>query len=212
MQRLLLALFLLLVTAGVSGYLAAQTAPLFPDDANTPFVEYRLEMGQIGHADNTQWVRVYPDGRGLAHYPAFTKRAGTYEFRMTQSEVSDLAGYLVEKGVLAFDPAGARQHKREIDRRKVEAARSAESPADDTPLLGRVHDAPVTTIIVRLGVTEAPAGQSVQAGVLHEREISWYALDWHAEHYPGIDSLGRLAEAGARLRGLFKRTDLLAIE
>ncbi len=52
-------------------------------------------------------LTVYGDGRAVVHNPVFMKSRGTYEIRLTPTELKDLIDGVVVDGVVDFDPVEA---------------------------------------------------------------------------------------------------------
>lgn len=70
-----------------------------PDE---PLLELRYEGGMIANPDPTPFVRVYPGGRVLVHYPAYTKRAGEYSLQLNERELQALLASFSNEVVLTL--------------------------------------------------------------------------------------------------------------
>lgn len=79
-----------------------------PPETQEPVLELSYEGGLIKNPDPTPFVRVYPDGRVLVHYPAYMKRAGDYELRLSDDELRDLLASFADGEVLTMEEEGFR--------------------------------------------------------------------------------------------------------
>ncbi|MCH8148015.1 MAG: hypothetical protein IH987_08490 [Planctomycetes bacterium] len=73
-----------------------------PTGLNEPMLELRYEGGMIANPDPTPFVRVYPGGRVMVHYPAYTKRAGDYSLQLNDEELQALLASFSNEGVLTL--------------------------------------------------------------------------------------------------------------
>ncbi len=163
----------------------------------TAVVTYREILGEIGHADRGPTLTVFGDGRMVAHYPVYMKRAGDYERRLSSSELAALLGSLAAKGVLDFDAAAVRGAAR-----ASLAAAHARARATNTPIaLFEASDASTTVIEVNVDRYRPAAAGAREVRGLAKR-VAWTALRTDAQRHPDVPALRDLAAAEQELRAL----------
>ncbi len=79
-----------------------------------PLLELSYRGGIIAHPDPTPFVRVYPDGRVLVHYPAYMKRAGDYSMQLNDEQLRELLASFSNEGVLMLEPEELSTMSREM--------------------------------------------------------------------------------------------------
>jgi len=134
-------------------------------------------------------LTVYGDGRVVAHYPHWMKRAGDHSGFLTSEQMDSLVRSVVDRGILDFDPQKVVDEKRET-----------------SIALGSffyVADADTTELIIRLE-RYRPAGM---AGVGQRdvvQRIVYSGLQSEAEHFTSIESLVDLAAVEQNLVALMR--------
>jgi hypothetical protein len=187
-----------LASGSVRGAPLADGAPLVEPSrrADVAVVTYRELLGEIGAADKGPTLRIYGDGRMVAHYPRYMHRAGDYEQRLRSGELDRLLRSLADRGVLDFDAAEARASIRSGHER----ARATGAPAD----LFVAADGATTVIEVNLERYRGTAPGAREVRGLAKRVV-WTAVQADAQHHPDVASLRALAAADADLRALRER-------
>lgn len=74
-----------------------------PQEVQEPVLELSYEGGLIKNPDPTPFVRVFPNGRVLIHYPAYMKQAGDYELHLTEEELRELLDSFADREVLTLE-------------------------------------------------------------------------------------------------------------
>jgi hypothetical protein len=143
-------------------------------------VQYRETIGEIAEDDGPS-LTVYGDGRTVAHWPAYMKRAGDYDVRLSRPEVDGLVASLVARGILDVDAAAAR--------RAVRDAALARRAAGATVTV--VSDRDVTTIEL-----------NTHRG---RRAVAWAGLREDAREHPDVAAIRELNAARQDLVGLMDR-------
>lgn len=168
--------------------------------ADVAVVVYREVLGEIGDADRGPTLTVYGDGRMVAHYPRYMKRAGDYEHRLTTAEVDALLQSLASKGVLDFDGPATRTAARSSLAAERQRARAANVPIQ----LFEAVDASTTVIEVAVDryVAAAPGARAAQNVVAR---AVWTGLRTDAEQRHDVPALRDLAAAEQELRALRER-------
>jgi hypothetical protein len=176
----------------------AGSAPVIEPDRRpeTVVLTYREVLGEIGHADRGPTLTVFGDGRMVAHYPAYMKRAGDYERRVTPAELDALLGSLAAKGVLEFDAPAVRGAARASLAAAHARARAANAPIE----LFEASDASTTVIEVHVDRYRPATGAREVRGLA--KRVAWTALRTDAQRHPDVPALRDLAAAEQELRAL----------
>lgn len=74
-----------------------------PKEPEEALLELSYRGGMIANPDPTSFVRVYPGGRVLIHYPAYMKKAGDYELQLEPDQVEALLASFSSEGVLTLE-------------------------------------------------------------------------------------------------------------
>lgn len=169
-----------------------------PEEVAEPLLELRYEGGLIKNPDPTPFVRVYPGGRVLIHYPAYMKKAGDYELQLDEQELEELLSSFADREVLTTESDEL-------------AAMAAAARADDQ-LADVADDHGVRTVVeiradsfTEAGATE-PTLMEIDRTLVAEDLPSLEALA--ATRDPGLRRLERFTRGVRRLESLAERTDL----
>jgi hypothetical protein len=162
-----------------------------------PLLELSYEGGMIKDPDPTPFVRVFPDGRVLVHYPAYMKKAGDYELILSEEELNALLSSFSEEGILALEP----------DELKVIAA---EALTQTGPIdLPDTHGVSTRVEIRAESFTregeEEPSMRSIESMIMAEN------LAATAEALPQVRRLQDFARGVAVLENLADRDDLMPV-
>ena len=164
--------------------------------ADVAVVTYRELLGEMGAADKGPTLRIYGDGRMVAHYPRYMRRGGDYEQRLAAGELDRLLRSLADHGVLDFDPAAARN--------SIRSARDHALATGTPASLFEAADGATTVIEVNLDRYRAAEAGAREVRGLAKRVV-WTALQADAQHHPDVPSVRALAAADAELRALRER-------
>lgn len=168
--------------------------------ADVAVVTYRELLGEIGDADHGPVLRIYGDGRMVAHYPAYLRRAGDYEQRLAPGELDRLLRSLGDKGVLDFDVAAVRAATRASVTAAHQRARQAGAPVT----VFEAVDAATTVIEVNLDRYRGAAPGARDVRGLAKRVV-WTGVRADAEHHPDVAAIQKLAAGEQELRALRER-------
>jgi hypothetical protein len=168
--------------------------------ADVVVVTYREVLSEIADADRGPLLQIYGDGRMVAHYPHYMKRAGDYEQRLTGAELDQLLQSLAGKGVLDFDATAARA----ATRASMAAARQRALAANAPVTVFEAVDASTTVIEVAVDRyrSATPGAREVQN---LSKRVQWTGLSADAQHHPDVAALRDLAAAENELRALRER-------
>jgi hypothetical protein len=187
-----------LAASATAAPLAGATPEIEPSrDPGAVVLVYREVLGEIGGDDRGPTLTVYGDGRAVAHYPRYMKRAGDWEHRLGGAELDALLASLATKGVLDFDPAAVRAAARASLAATHARARAAGRPVE----LFEASDASTTVIEVAVARYRAahPGAREVRDVV---RRAAWTGLRSDAERHRDVPALQGLAAAEQELRAL----------
>jgi hypothetical protein len=160
-------------------------------------VVYREVLGEIGGTDRGPTVTVYGDGRIVAHYPLYMKRAGDWERRIAPSELDALVRSLADKGVLEFDA----QTVRAAARASLAASRARAAATQQPIALFEASDA--STTVIEMAVERyVPATPGAREARNVSKRAVWTALRTDAAQHPDVPALAGLAAAEQELRAL----------
>jgi hypothetical protein len=192
-----LASLLLLARVATAAPLAGAPATIEVDRRpDAVVVTFREVLGEMGGVDRGPTLTVYGDGRMVAHYPRYMKRAGDYERRLGPGEVDALVGSLAAKGVLDFDTPAVRGAARASLVAARERARAANAPIE----LFEASDASTTVIEVHVDRYRPATGAREVRGLA--KRVAWTALRTDAQRHPDVPALRDLAAAEQELRAL----------
>lgn len=176
------------------GSFAYGTAPEAAAD-EAPLLELSYEGGLIKNPDPTPFVRVYPGGRVLIHYPAYMKRAGDYELQLGEREIEELLSSFATPEVLDAEP-------------ETLAAMAAEVRAEEG-LVEPVDDHGVAAVVEIRAESFTPAGADEPTLLDVERRLVAQELPpAELEVAPRFQALSDLATGVRALEALAARPDL----
>ena len=170
--------------------------------ADVPVVEYVKGTGELAGEGNR--VTIYGDGQVEVKVPQPFADAGKYTAQIPAIQLDSLLTSFVTLGLVEIDPEAIRERKSE-----VHEERRREAVARGEPLeLSAIADAPTTRLRFQLE-NYVPAGDDLSPRPV-DKELIWYALEWHVEEYPELDALERLLEATRKVEALIQTTELEA--
>jgi hypothetical protein len=191
MRRLLFAPLALAacLSGGFASTATAQDADVdYSRDPRVAVVTWTEISGEIANPDTKPRLVVYGDGRAVAHYPHYMKRAGDFELRLSPAEMNKLVRGLVQNGLVEFDPGAVRGATRAAAARGVERASS---------------DPSTTVIELRLSHYRPPGAVAYDLGV--RKRIEWRGVRGATRDYPSVHALQGLATAQRELDDLAVR-------
>ena len=190
-----------IVTEQPRGTFTYQPPPDTPEQIVEPIVELRYEGGLIKNPDPTPFVRVYPGGRVLIHYPAYMKKAGDYELQLSQEEIDELLSSFADRQVLTVENTALET--------MAASVRTQQGPAEP------IDDHGVKTV-VQINANFQPGdtpdsglmevNRSLEATGLPSPEVIDVVAD------PGLRRLKDFSSGVAELEALARRSDLEAVD
>lgn len=183
----------LLAALGPSLASSAQLSYELSSSPDTVVIQLREEDG-VRDGDDTPLVRVYGDGRVRVHFPAYMRRAGDYELRLTAGALQELLR-AAAGSILPFDAASTQS--------QVRALQSVER---DEGVVVAVADRSTTILEMRYErFRAAGAAADVLDGV---KRVAWNGLASDAERFGSVGALQDLAGIRQRVRALADHPDL----
>ena len=174
---------------------------------NAVVVTYHEELGELSSVDSTPRIRIFGNGRVAVHYPAFMKRAGTYEFQMGPAELRNLLRSLTAKGLVDFNARAVNNSRRA----RAVARRQERIAAGQPEEVFAISDETTTVIELNLDEYTAPGPSAPVINDVQKR-VAWRNLRSDAERYSEIPAIQKLRAAEVELRGLLARRDLRKVE
>lgn len=153
-------------------------------------LEYGHRHELLEDQDREPLMRIFASGLVRVHYPAYMKRAGDYEIRLTQNEFAELLDGLAEK-LSTIDVEGAKAERRALRERRRAGGQ-----------LHHVSDTTVTIIRYRPSLTaDAPL-----------RTIEWDNVATDLRFYSEIAAVQVLGEVEATLRSLLDSDRMVRVD
>ena len=90
----------------------------FNEKSSEPVIQYRQHIYMLAGIDDKPTLQIFADGRVVAHYPVYMKKAGDYEMQLDEAELSNLISDLSNLGLIDFDNKKVNEkvsaHKRKL--------------------------------------------------------------------------------------------------
>ena len=175
----------------------------YDESPQTVVVSFREILGELAEQDPAPLIRIFGDGRVLAHYPEYMQEAGDYELRLSTEDLRAKIRSLVAKGLVTFDSDRVREQKRaELARRQTEALSRGESPR-----FFFVADDSISVFELNLESYRSPGLPGLTLAPV-QRKIAYLGLATDAERFADLEAIQQLHRAELELRQLLERGDL----
>ena len=163
-------------------------------------VRYIEVVGELEESDPGPTLTIFGDGRAVAHYPAYMRRAGDHVATLTRGELDGLVASLAAKGVAGFDAAAVQQQVG-----AAEAARAAALSTGDVPATVLVAVTDPSTTVIELSIDAYDAGdEGVALGQTATRAV-WRGLAADVAQHPSVEALNDLDAARTELRQVMEQ-------
>ena len=172
----------------------------YPRDPEFVVIEFTHVEDMLEDADPTPLLRIYGDGRVLVHYPAYMKRAGDYEMRLTDANLQQLLLSLEQKNIFNLSSARVTQLKQQAAVRRFEQTKKLTKRSDS------IH----SIVNIKLG-TYIPATTGVTQTNFAQR-VSLKNLKWNTKIYPEVAELRSAADAEVELSKFLNHPELKKIK
>lgn len=171
----------------------------FPAQAEVPVIEYRLVHHMLADQDPDPLLRIYGNGRVHAHFPAYMKKAGDYEYQLSGSELNALLRSLSQDGVIDFDHAAVKAERKQLK--------------DQQRTAGELHyisDTTETVIDIRLDEYRRHPG-ATRIRNLNKR-FKWNNLQHDKKRFPQSNAIKGAAAGANRIHTLLDRPGMQKIK
>ncbi|MEE9422855.1 MAG: hypothetical protein V3V50_06820 [Gammaproteobacteria bacterium] len=166
------------------------------NDANQPVITYTLNHAMLETVDETPLLRIYADGKVLAHYPVYMKKAGDYQFQLSKPALVALIQSLISDGVLDFDKNSARQYKQQMDEQKRLSSGTAYYVSDSSKTIIKINLQNYRSSVIASPISSL------------QKKFTWDNLQQDAKRYPGSSALTKAAAGAHKLRTLLDQTSV----
>lgn len=172
----------------------------YPRNADFVVIEYTQIDTMIKGADPVPLLRIYGDGTVAVHLPAYMKRAGDYEMRLSDGQLQQLLTSLEQKSILNLNSEKVTQLKQQAVLNRIQQSKTLVERSDDT----------YSVIKVRLS-NYIPASTGVASSDF-THSVSLKNLKWSTRSYPDVPQLKSAAEAEDELSGYLVHPNLKKIK
>jgi hypothetical protein len=163
-------------------------------------VRFSEASGELAEADAGPVLTVYGDGGATVRYPAYMRRAGTYDARLSRAEVDALVSSLAAKGLVEIDVAAVQRNARAAESARLVAGGTP--PAQSVPLIAVTDE---STTIVELNLDRyQPAGRR-PALIGVSKRVVWHGLRQDVARHPSVRAIADVAAARSELLATMDR-------
>ena len=154
----------------------------------------------LAEQDAEPLLRIYGDGRVHVHIPAYMKKAGDYEIKLSSNELNAVVLSLSRDGVIDFDSNSTRENLRSLNQQRRLA----------TGTLWEVSDVTETVIQVNLDRYQRDPASTPITGL--KKRFAWKSLQMDAKRYPESTAIQGAAASARRLHEIIQRPDLKRLD
>ena len=190
---LLLSMTLCLVGTGMAQE-ASKGNIIYNSSPDVPILQFEERIEELA-IEQHKSVTVYGNGRVHVHYPAVMKKAGDYEYYLSEAEVSALLESLMADGLFSFNKGKTKQAQQASERARAQRARSGQGE-----LVYR-SDETVSYYKFNLDSYTSPGANGATLNG-HQKEFTYRGVKHAAQNNPGVDALQDLASADSRLSAM----------
>ena len=161
--------------------------------AETPFITYDLQHEILAHDNPEPLLSIYENGKARAVFPEFMKKAGIYEWQLTDSELLELRKLAGKPGIQEFDEQAVQEEIEENDKQ-------------DNTLIS-ISDSTATIVEVK-PINES--GEVLEGPTPSRGELQSIAFDDvpdMAEQNPDITELVELESLQSRLEAILDQAN-----
>jgi len=176
-------------TIAITALLSFSSAVL----AESPFITYDLQHEILAHDNPEPLLSIYENGKARAVFPEFMKKAGVYEWQLTDAELLELRKLAGKPGIQEFDEQTVQEEIKEND----EQDNTLTSISDSTATIVEVKP------IDESG--EVLEGQIPSRGEL--QSITFDDVPDMAEQNPDISELVELESLQTRLEAILDQAN-----
>jgi hypothetical protein len=157
--------------------------------ADNPIVTYDQQHELLANNNSEPLLSIYANGKARAVYPRFMKKAGVYEWQLSNSEMKVLHQLIGKQGIQQFDEQAVRE---EIEIKNEQS--------NTLPLY--ISDSTTTVIDIK----NSNASEEVMDGAVENGNelvsIAFEDVPEMAEENPEVSELGELQTLQSRLEAI----------
>jgi len=160
--------------------------------ANDLIVTYDQQHELLANNNPEPLLSIYANGKARAVYPEYMKKAGIYEWQLSDSEMKVLHRLIGKQGIQQFDEQAV---KEEIEAKNEQ----------DKPLPLYISDSTTTVIDIK---NLNASGEVIEGAVGSEEELVSIAFEdvpEMAEENPEVTELGELQTLQSRMEAILKQ-------
>ena len=161
-----------------------------------PVIVYSDVIHMIANRDEQALMTIYGDGTVLVHHPVYMKKAGDYEMKLSQPELTALLETLADDGLLEFDAAKTERDKKLYD--------STNNPSGN---LTHISDNVTTQIAVSLKEYKPATSNTKQLN--YKKNINLKNIEHDLKRYAAVGQIQKLGNSINNLKALLVRDELI---
>ena len=200
-SRLFLSAILLLVSPVLSAQKVVESGVnsagfSFNEKSSEPVIQYRQHIHMLAGIDDKPTLQIFADGRVVAHYPVYMKKAGDYEMQLDEAELEALIQSLSSNGLMVFD---AKKVKDKIKQHKKAEKAKGQFHA--------ISDAVESVIEIKLD--EYQENNKAKKIEKFHKQFRWKNIEHDAARYKHDSEIIKANNSVTHLKGLMKDKRLL---
>lgn len=168
----------------------------FNEKSSEPVIQYRQHIYMLAGIDDKPTLQVFADGRVVAHYPVYMKKAGDYEMQLDEAELEALIQSLSSNGLMVFD---AKKVKDKIKQHKKAEKAKGQFHA--------ISDAVESVIEIKLD--EYQENNKAKKIEKFHKQFRWKNIEHDAARYKHDSEIIKANNSVTHLKGLMKDKRLL---
>jgi len=168
----------------------------FNEKSSEPVIQYRQHIHMLAGIDDKPTLQIFADGRVVAHYPVYMKKAGDYEMQLDEAELEALIQSLSSNGLMVFD---AKKVKDKIKQHKKAEKAKGQFHA--------ISDAVESVIEIKLD--EYQENNKAKKIEKFHKQFRWKNIEHDAARYKHDSEIIKANNSVTHLKGLMKDKRLL---
>ena len=168
----------------------------FNEKSSEPVIQYRQHIYMLAGIDDKPTLQIFADGRVVAHYPVYMKKAGDYEMQLDEAELEALIQSLSSNGLMVFD---AKKVKDKIKQHKKAEKAKGQFHA--------ISDAVESVIEIKLD--EYQENNKAKKIEKFHKQFRWKNIEHDAARYKHDSEIIKANNSVTHLKGLMKDKRLL---
>lgn len=167
----------------------------YPQNNSHVVMTYRIH-NEIVSVETPPLITIYGNGKVRIHYPNYMKKAGDYEFWLSDTELDDLLSSMNNDGLMDYSSPLLEQ----------QYAEALEVQQDSYDLF-EISDQ--TTTIIRFNINRSVNANSSET---INKELKWQSLEQIPQGLSNHPVLNDINRAETKIKALLDREDLIKIQ